>query len=435
MDRHALTSHTYETMMEENGSVSKRIKTGNRQHPLGRAWWFVPKPFDLVSSALYIAVLLTYFLYDCPCLRGWLHDSLLVTSVLALLSIERVEYWLYGEEPPRGVAIALLALRCALIFLIAQLDHYNFSPFLFLIVPFLGCLYFGNLAGYSLALLAWLVYYLRVVSLNPQWYEKSMQVNNLMIYSLGLIFAITMARTVVNEQISRARAERLLTELEESHRQLKEYAGQVEELATTRERNRLARDIHDTLGHYLTVINVQLEKALAFRDKKPQEAERAVSDAKRLASEALHDVRRSVGALRTTQDIFALVPVMEELVRRVNSEQCSVELRVEGSEERASKQALLVLYRVAQEGLTNVQKHAAASRVLVDLQFGEAEVHLQVSDNGIGFDPSIVQQGHEGGYGLLGVQERLELVGGHMHIESALGDGTCLLVVIPLRTL
>src|SRR6185369_9754171 len=91
------------------------------------------------------------------------------------------------------------------------------------------------------------------------------------------------ARVVSNERFSRARAEQLLEELEISHRQLKAYAGQVAELATTRERNRLARDIHDSLGHYLTVINVQLEKAEVFRDRDQGAASQAVADARSLA--------------------------------------------------------------------------------------------------------------------------------------------------------
>lgn len=112
---------------------------------------------------------------------------------------------------------------------------------------------------------------------------------------VGIILVITIARVVAKEKASRARAEEL-------HRQLQAYAGQIAELATTRERNRLARSIHDTLGHYLTVINVQLEKSLAVRDKKPREADQAVSDAKRVAREALQEVRQSVGALRATAD-------------------------------------------------------------------------------------------------------------------------------------
>lgn len=255
-----------------------------------------------------------------------------------------------------------------------------------------------------------------------------------MLFTVGLILTITTARVVVREKASRARAEELFAALEVSHQQLKDYAAKVAELATTRERNRLARDIHDTLGHFLTVVNVQLEKALAFRDKKPQEADQAISNAKRLASEALQDVRRSVGALRTTQELPEFTPSLHELVEHVRSDTCTVELDREGDETSFSAQGLLALYRAAQEGLTNIQRHAGASHIWIDLRFGEQEAALVLRDNGHGFDTAKWQQGEpgrDGGYGLQGVQERLELVGGNLQIESLLGQGTTLRVTIP----
>jgi signal transduction histidine kinase len=301
-------------------------------------------------------------------------------------------------------------------------------------VLFLACLYFGELVGYCLAALAWVVYFVKHLYYAPGWLSNGTELHYLVLFTVGIVLVITIARVVAKEKASRTRAEELLAELEVSHRQLKEYAGQVAELATTRERNRLARDIHDTLGHYLTVINVQLEKALVFRDKRPEEAIQAVSDAKRLASEALQDVRRSVGTLRTTQELPEFTPSLTELVERVRSDTCAIELNIEGDEDSFSRQGLLALYRAVQEGLTNVQRHAGASHIWIDLHFGEQEATLILRDNGHGFDASSWQQadtGHDGGYGLQGVQERLELVGGSLQVESAPGQGTTLRVTLP----
>jgi signal transduction histidine kinase len=348
--------------------------------------------------------------------------------------VDRVEYFLYGEETPTRAAIFLLVTRIVFIEVLCWLDQFRFTPFLYLIVIFLACLYFGELVGYGMAVLAWLVYFVKHMFYNPEWLSDATEVHYLVLFTVGIVLVITIARVVTKEKASRTRAEELLAELEVSHRQLKEYAGQVAELATTRERNRLARDIHDTLGHYLTVINVQLEKALAFRDKKPEEADQAVSDAKRLASEALQDVRRSVGALRATQELPEFTSSLNELVERVQSESCTVELNMEGDEESFSKQKLLVLYRTVQEGLTNIQRHAGASHIWIDLRFGEQEATLILRDNGSGFDIAGWQQvepGRENGYGLQGVQERLELVGGSLQVESAPGQGTELRVTIP----
>ncbi len=422
--------------------TSTQIKISPVRRPYrerGWTWLLVPEPFDLVSSLLYLGVLVPY-LYSFVTQTGYNQPVsvwqavLFIVTVAALLAVDRVEYRLYGEETPPKAAVFLLVTRIALIEVLSWLDEFKYTPFLYLIVLFLACLYFGEIVGYGLAILAWIVYFVKHMYYSSEWLSNGTELHYLVLFTVGVVLVITIARVVAREKASRLRAEELLAELEVSHQQLKEYAEQVEELATTKERNRLARDIHDTLGHYLTVINVQLEKALAFRDKKPREADQAVSDAKRLASEALQDVRRSVGALRTARELPAFVPSMTELVERMQSDRCAVELIMEGSEDDFSKPGLLALYRAVQEGLTNVQRHAGASHVWIELRFGEQEATLVLRDDGRGFDPvreQRLQVGHEGGYGLRGLQERLELVGGSLKVESAPGEGTVLVVTVP----
>ena len=419
-----------------------RIKSSSTEQPYRRrgwTWWLIPRPFDLMSSLLYIGVLVP-FLYSFvtqtgynPALTSWQAVLMIVTIVL-LLGVDRLEYRLYGEETPPRAAIFMLAARIALIEVVTWLDKIQYSPFLYLIVPFLACLYFGEIVGYCLAILAEIAYFIEHFYYSAEWLSNGTELHYLVLFTVGLVLVITIARVVNKEKASRARAEELLAELEVSHQQLKDYAGQIAELATTRERNRLARDIHDSLGHYLTVINVQLEKALAFRAKKPREADQAVSDAKQLASEALQDVRRSVSALRATGELPELIPSLAALVDRVRSDHCSIELHIEGSEDGFSKPGLLTLYRAAQEGLTNIQKHAGARHAWIELHFGEQEATLSLRDNGRGFDPlgqQHLQPGREGGYGLQGLQERLELVGGSLKVESAPGAGTSLRVTVP----
>ena len=399
-------------------------------------WWLMPKPFDIVSSGISVGVLIPYF-YDI--LQGYRSSSiwepwLMLCAITALLAIDRLEYWLYGEKPPARQATVFLLLRVILIEIVSWIDHFKFSPFLYLIIPFLACLYFEESVGYVLAGLAWIVYILKHSWYGYRVWNDPMELHFMLLFTLGLLFAITMARVVSRVQASHARTEELLLELTESHQQLTAYSEQVAELATTRERNRLARDIHDTLGHYLTVINVQLEKAQAFREKQPAVADQAVSNAKRLASEALRDVRHSVGALRATQEMLVFGSAMSQLVERIHSDQCMVELRMEGNEASFSRQSLMVLYRVAQEGLTNVQKHAQASHVKVELYFEEQQASLLLSDDGCGFDPIALAHktpGIEIGYGLQGIQERLELVGGSLQVESKPGEGTRLSATVP----
>ena len=212
----------------------------------------------------------------------------------------------------------------------------------------------------------------------------------------------------------------------------------MEELATAKERNRLARDLHDSLGHYLTIINVQLEKALTYRERDPEEGDQAVRDAKRLASEALQDVRHSVSTLRTMDEAFIFAPALEALVERLRSTHLLVESGIEGREEGYSKQALMSLFRVAQEGCTNIQKYAHAASARIEVHFGDAIATLRLSDDGQGFEAaqlSALRPGREGGYGLQGVLERLELVGGTLRVESQPGHGTNLYATIPKNPL
>jgi signal transduction histidine kinase len=118
-----------------------------------------------------------------------------------------------------------------------------------------------------------------------------------LIYSAGIVFVVVFTHIAVDERKGRAEVERLAAELAEANRKLREYAAQVEELATAKERNRLAREIHDSLGHYLTVINVQIEAARAVMDSDHARALACLGKAQSLTQEGLTDVRRSVAAL------------------------------------------------------------------------------------------------------------------------------------------
>jgi signal transduction histidine kinase len=421
-------------MFTEKTTTSSGLTLPGTRH---RIWWLIPKPFDLVSSLLYLGVLVP-FLYSFFTGSGyvppllWWQTGLMSASIALLLSVDRLEFYIYGKKTPFRIATLLLLIRVALIEVLSWLDQFKYSPFLYLIVLFLGCLYFGDATGYTLGVLAWVVYIAKHFYYNPIWLTEGKEQQYFVLFTIGCVFTITIARVVLREKASRERAEDLLARLEHSNQQLQAYAEQIAELAIMRERNRLAREIHDSLGHYLTVINVQLEKALTFRAKKPHEADRAVNDAKHMASEALLDVRRSVGALRTTTELPEFFPSVARLIERVRSEQMPITLHIEGNETSYSHQSLLTLYRAVQEGLTNIQKHARASHVWIDLSVREQEATLCLRDNGQGFDLANLQKDeYAQGYGLRGVEERLELIGGKLQIESAPGQGTTLLVRVP----
>ena len=249
--------------------------------------------FETFDFAQYLIVVTAYIFYliESPW-RGWPHLVLWTLTFVAFVASQRLERWFV----PRGQAEAYVALRVGIAaFAIWLSDVHFLTTFLFFIVV-------ANAWGISKragiiclalsALSAFGVMFLVVGVDRPGAYVT------LLPWLAGLGFMAGLTQLTKREQEARTRSEALLGELTEAHRQLQLYAEQASELATTQERNRLAREIHDSLGHYLTIINVQLESAQALRSRDADRADRAVGEAKRLASEALADVRRSVAALR-----------------------------------------------------------------------------------------------------------------------------------------
>jgi signal transduction histidine kinase len=200
----------------------------------------------------------------------------------------------------------------------------------------------------------------------------------------------------------------------------------IEELAKTKERNRIARDIHDGLGHYLTVVHVQLEAAQALIARDPKAAREALGKAQTLTREGLAEVRRSVALLRSSKPQRPLVAAIEKLADECSADGIKTELKLTGSPRPLPEPVEITLYRAAQEALTNVRRHARASHLSIELTFAPSEgIRLRVEDDGVGADP--VGQG----FGLIGLRERAESVGGKIAVRSARGQGFRLEVELP----
>ncbi len=244
-------------------------------------------------------------------------------------------------------------------------------------------------------------------------------------YSTGFVFTIVFS--IITRQALNARnhAEKLRLEVEEANRQLHAYAMQAEDLATTRERNRLAREIHDGVGHYLTVIKTQLDVAMSLLPTQPDKARETVVKASKLAGEALDDVRRSVGALRADASRPPLPEALKELVAQGSPVPT---FAIEGAPRPVSSAVEHALFRAAQEGLTNIRKHARATSALLVLDFRTPQrIRLELSDNGIGVSKS----GANPGFGLVGLRERIELLGGQIETANRLNGGFALTIEVP----
>lgn len=242
----------------------------------------------------------------------------------------------------------------------------------------------------------------------------------------GIVFVVAITELAVKEQRARREVERLVAELKSANDKLRQYADQVEELATLKERNRLAREIHDSLGHYLTVVIVQIEAAMALIEKDRAQSLDVLRKAQGLAQKGLADVRESVAALRASPaETRSLIESLNNLFEECRGSGLSTEFCLTGTPRTLSVAAELTLYRAAQEGLTNVRKHSQVQAARVTLDYAADFVWLRVHDGGIGAAQP------EKGFGLVGMHERVTHLGGELRIDTAKNEGFTLEVGLP----
>lgn len=207
----------------------------------------------------------------------------------------------------------------------------------------------------------------------------------------------------------------------QAHRQgMRDYIGAITR-GQEEERKRLARELHDDTVQDLIALGHRVEMARRALEHDPAAAER-LDELKSLVGETITEVRRFTRALRPIYlEDLGLLPALEMLVRDVRSKAgIAGEFEVSGSSRRLPEELELTVFRIAQEALTNVVRHAQATRVVVHLHFAQDQVVLTVTDDGVGFDvperpESLARVGH---FGLLGMQERAALVGGRLALES-----------------
>ena len=210
-----------------------------------------------------------------------------------------------------------------------------------------------------------------------------------------------------------------------SHQQAVKLTQQVKALAAQLERTRIAREIHDSLGHTLTTLDVQLEIAQRLYSAHPDQVLQALNAAKDLASQSLADVRRALQSMR--EETFDLQQALMALVDRIKQGR-SLDIRLRTNLPALSPHVGHQLYCIIQEGLTNVQKHAHATSVYLQSHTAEDSLTLELIDNGRGFDP----QAASTGYGMRGMQERALILGAQLKIDSTPGQGTRITITIAL---
>lgn len=363
------------------------------------------------------------------------------TRLLSILTL--TAFGLMGLKLPTGKIlnkVLYTGLEFGLLFLTFHLQSRpSLFPLLCLLVVIRSCLLFGQIGRLTVAGLVFVAFLLmqflvwrppppprsQPISESITSTILTLKLNTAVTFGLTLLFILLLVNALLAERQSR---EKLLL----ANNQLREYALRIEDQAMLQERNRIAREIHDSLGHALTAQSIQLENALLFL---PPDAEKTASflrEAKQLGSQALQEVRRSISTLRSNplqgQSLeVAIAKTVSEFQNRTGIlPDCNLEIYGPLPAEITT-----ALYRIVQESLTNIYKHSGATQVKLKLQQSEEAIHLEIIDNGQGFDPNQ----NTTGFGLQGMRERTAALGGQFSLTSQLQKGCRITVSIGLPRL
>ncbi len=235
-------------------------------------------------------------------------------------------------------------------------------------------------------------------------------------------FSFLIIGFVITRLMSAQRRQRAA--LAEANRKLVQYAATVEQLTISRERNRLSRELHDTLAHTLSALVVQIDAVIAVWEPIPSRAKEMLEGMLETTRRGLDETRRSLRALRAAplEEMglaLAVRTLAEDFAAR---HEMSLELDVSEDIDRISPEIEHGFYRVAQEALENVNQHAGAQQVKVKLGKNNGDLMLIVADNGRGFDPGVDTSEHQ--LGLQGMYERAEMIGASLEVRSEKAQGT-----------
>ncbi len=225
--------------------------------------------------------------------------------------------------------------------------------------------------------------------------------------------------------LQRSQQEQLI----DANQKLREYALASEKLAQTQERNRLARELHDTLAHTLSSTSVQLEAIKALFDRNPAEAKKMLSKTLENTKNGLAETRRALIDLRSSElEAYGLTQALKNIVTSAADRAgFQTEFYLEKELDMLPEDITHCLYRCTQEAVENTLRHANAKKVTVKMIAEGDAVVLSVCDNGQGFDPQELEKDH---LGIRGMRERVEMLGGTLTITSAKKQGTKIKVIL-----
>ncbi|NOZ71902.1 MAG: sensor histidine kinase [Chloroflexi bacterium] len=367
----------------------------------------------IVVLVISLLGLMEFFVQDSG--TRWLALGLTVGLVLLELFIQ-VTTWCHNNTWRQRLIVLLMSLiTVALLQIPPQIDIFII---IFFVLSVTAAMFFEPkewaiwIAGFALITA---IFYIGKYGLANGLFST-------IIYAAAYYFFASFAKATNDAQAAQQESQRLYQELESAHHQLQDYAGQVESLTIMQERSRMAREMHDTVGHRLTVAAVQLEAAQRLIPQNPDKAAAMVETVRHEVTAALAELRQTVAALRAPlEEDLSLPQALQRLVdgfQQATGIESSLTLPPQLPQ--LSAQQRTALLRAAQECLTNVQKHAQAHQVSLRLEREGQWLALVVDDDGRGISP----QDKPTGFGLKGLKERASLLGGKFEISSRPEGGT-----------
>jgi signal transduction histidine kinase len=388
---------------------------------------------ELIRLTTYVIIfimLLLFILENRADLARWrFYGTIASLAVILVINLtwDRLTARLFNEDTGN---LLLVLTSSALMLLTAWLGHYITIIYLFFMIAAQAFIIFNFGRALRLVSAIFIAYLLEMWLLGIEL-EGMLSLGSGLV--VGLVFIATLSRVLTGYAEQTRRAERLAAELRQANADLLAARQREAELAVAEERVRLARDIHDGLGHHLTVLNIQLQAISKLTHRDPQQAEAMLAASREEARAALDEVRRSVAFMRQTPlDGKNLRTSLENLVDLFNCSSTGLRasLEFEGVDADLDAATATTLYRVAQEGLTNAQKHAVgASLASIRIGFGDRSAVISVSDDGQ--TPTLESSGALA-FGLSGLRERIEQLGGRFEAGPLEGGGFRLQAEIPL---
>ena len=318
-------------------------------------------------------------------------------------------------------ALYLLVQTGLVVALFSIPPHVDFFAGLFVPLSLQAVLFFGRRLGF-LCIAIYPVAMFIPLTTNAKGWPFALIMS---LFAGGLFFLFgSYAHQVQKAERARDQNQRLLGELQVANRQLEGYAAQVEDLAAEQERNRLARDLHDSVTQTVFSMNLTVQSARLLLVKDPGRAEAQLRRLEELASSAMAEIQALVSQLHPVPAAHEdLAPALQQLAaERQVRDGLQVTLKVDG--EQALPEAVAAgLYRIAQEALVNVAKHSGTLEAIVRLRLDGRRAWLEIEDHGLGFDPQAAA-GQRGHLGLAGMAEQAREIGWNLAIDSRSGFGT-----------